>query len=63
MWIETYAGVRTIHGKRYATTRIYEHFLWLIGWYAELFPERGLNEAIRPFSAYQREVHGVLHKI
>lgn len=63
VWIETYAGVRTIHGKRYATTRIYEHFLWLIGWYAELFPERGLNEAIRPFSAYQREVHGVLHKI
>ena len=63
VWIETYAGVKRIHGKRYATNRIYEHFLWLIGWYAELMPDRDLGDAIRPYSAYQREVHGVLHKI
>ena len=63
VWIETYAGVKTIHAKRYATNRVYEHFLWLINWYAELMPDRGLGDAIRPFSAYQREVLGVLHKI
>jgi len=62
-WIEVYARVEVIHGKRYATARIYEHFLWLIDWYAGLMPDRDLGQTIQPYSAYQREIRGVLHKL
>ena len=59
-WIETYAEATTVQGRRYATLRTYENFLWLIAWYAELFPDRGYHTAIRPRSAYLREIEGVL---
>ncbi len=59
-WIEAYARAEPAKGRRYATLRTYENFLWLIGWYAELFPDRGFQTAIRPRSAYLRDIKGVL---